>query len=72
MNTKTYKIVKHEKEDNKWVDANSNLKKKWNTINTLYKGAVDSNDKKLIIQYHNELDAIGSEFYTLNQGLAYN
>jgi RNA polymerase sporulation-specific sigma factor len=72
MNTKTYKIVKDEKENNKWVDANSNLKKKWNSINTLHKSAVSSNDKKLIEKYHNELDAIGSEFYILNQGLAYN
>jgi len=28
MKTKTFKVVKEFKEDNKWLDANSNLKKK--------------------------------------------
>jgi len=72
MKTKTFKVVKEFKEDNKWLDANSNLKKKWLEINEKYKSSIDNKNKKEMINYKSQLDKIGGEFYILNQGLAYN
>lgn len=72
MNTKTFKVIKEFSEDNKWLDANSDLKKKWAIINEKYNSSVKENDKKSIIKYKEQLDQIGGDFYKLNQGLAYN